>query len=105
MPGWLLTEIIIMKKRIKVIVIILISLLVVWLAVGATDYYRVGHLFEKPVFARAAETADDGGSGFYRGWGYAFVIEGDFMPEDEFPGVTRYDYYIFGSLAQSAIRD
>lgn len=87
------------------IVFILISLLVVWLAVGVTDYYRVGHLFEKPLFARFAETADDGGSGFYLGWCYAFVIEGNFMPEDRFPGVTRYDYYIFGRLAQSGIRD
>ncbi len=94
-----------MKKKAKIIVVALIGLLVVWLIGGVVDYYRVCHLFEKPIFTFTGETADDGGSGAYRGLGYAFEIEGNFMPEDEYPGVTRYQYYLFGALIQSGVRD
>ena len=92
-----------MKKR--KIVWILISALVVWLLVGLTDFIRVTGNFEKPMFCVATETADDGGSGRYVGLGYSFEIEGNFMPEDEFPGVTRYVAKIFGFTVMSEVRD
>jgi len=88
----------------KKLIIILIVLLLVWAAVGIADFFRV-YSFEKPIFCIAADTADDGGSGEYRGLGYSFVIEGNFMPEDEFPGVTKYEYYLFGKLISTGIRD
>lgn len=92
-----------MKKR--KIVWILISALVVWLLVGLADFVRVTGNFEKPMFCVATETADDGGSGRYVGLGYSFEIEGNFMPEDEFPGVTRYVAKIFGFTVMSEVRD
>ena len=79
-------------------------LLVLWLGIGIFDYARVKD-FEKPVFCLLTQAADDGGSGCYRGLGYRFEIKGKFMPEDEYPGVTKYAYYIFGQHIYTGIRD
>lgn len=89
------------RKRIITTVFLVLLLLTV---MGAADLARV-YYFEKPVFARPAELADDGGSGLYRGIGYVIRLEGNFLPEDEFPGVTRYEYRIFGILVSAGIRD
>ena len=35
----------------------------------------------------------------------SFDIEGNFMPEDELKGVTKYDFYIFGKHIETGIRD
>lgn len=91
-----------MKK--KKIIIAAICTVVLWVAVGTIDYGRV-HSFEKPIFSVGTELSDDGGSGKYVGLGYAFDIEGNFMPEAEFPGVTKWTYYLFGIELQSEIRD
>lgn len=69
-----------------------------------TDYARV-HDFEMPVFCVLVNGADDGGSGTYVGLGYSFDIQGNFMPLDEFPGITQYTYKIMGLNVGSAIRD
>lgn len=79
-------------------------LLILWLGLGVFDYVRVSG-FEKPVFCIPTQTADDGGSGIYRGLGYRYEIKGNFMPEDEFPGVTKYVFYIFGQHVRTGIRD
>lgn len=71
---------------------------------GIFDFFRVSR-FEKPVFCVPIETADDGGSGRYVGIGYSFEIEGNFMPEDEFPGVTKYEAKIFGITVGSEARE
>ena len=60
---------------------------------------------EKPIFCVGAELADDGSSGRYIGLGYSFDIEGNFMPEDEFPGVTKWTFFLFGIEVQSKIRE
>ena len=91
-----------MKK--KKIIITIVSIVVLWLCVVIIDYSRV-HSFEKPIFCVGAELADDGGSGRYIGLGYSFDIEGNFMPEDEFPGVTKWTFFLFGIEVQSQIRD
>lgn len=91
-----------MKK--KKTIIAMICILVLWIAIGVVDYRRV-HSFEKPVFCVDTEPADDGGSGKYIGLGYSFDIKGNFMPEDEFPGVTKWTYYLFGIELQTQIRD
>ena len=90
-----------MKK--KVLIPLLIAVLL-WLAAGTVDVLHVA-VFEKPVFSAPCETADDGGSGHYQGLGYSFDIEGNFMPEDEFPGVTEYTLHIFGAAVSSGLRD
>jgi hypothetical protein len=43
--------------------------------------------------------------GTYQGLGYSFEIKGNFMPEDEFPGVTHYKYYLFVNFIQERLRD
>lgn len=91
-----------MKK--KRLLIGLCTTLMLWLAVGITDLWRVSR-FELPVFCVLTNGADDGGSGDYVGLGYSFEIRGNFMPEDEFPGVTQYTYRIFGMDVKSGIRD
>lgn len=90
-----------MKKK---MILILSIVLIIWMSVGITDYARV-HSFEKPIFSIPTVTADDGGSGRYIGIGYSFKITGNFMPEDEFPGVTKYKYYLFGIDVKSGSRE
>ena len=88
----------------KKVMITIICILALWIAVGLVDYGRV-HNFEKPIFCLGTELADDGGSGHYVGLGYSFDIKGNFMPDDEFPGVTKWTYRLFGIELQSQIRD
>lgn len=88
----------------KVLCIIVIFLFAAWLAVCIVDFSRINS-FEKPLFCIATQTADDGGSGKYVGLGYSFDIKGNFMPEDEFPGVTSFTARIFGIEILSGVRD
>lgn len=90
-----------MKKK---LLIILSVVAVLWAVVGIVDF-RMVHGFEKPIFCTATNTADDGGSGHYAGLGYSFDIEGNFMPEDELSGVTKWTYYLFGQEIKTGIRD
>ena len=77
---------------------------VLWIAIGIIDYGRV-HNFERPLFSFCSEPMQDGGSGKYVGLGYSFDIKGNFMPDDEFPGVTKWTYYLFGIEIQTQMRD
>ena len=91
-------------KLVKTIFIGFVFLFLLWFAAAATDLFRLYH-FELHVFARPAETSDDGGSGTYNGFGWRIELEGNFLPEDEFPGVTKYEYYLADDLIHAAIRD
>ena len=90
-----------MKKKLLLPALLLILL---WFAAGTVDVLRVT-AFEKPLFSVPCVTADDGGSGHYQGLGYSFDIKGNFLPEDEFPGVTAYSLRIFGAEIRSGLRD
>ena len=90
-----------MKK--KVLIIIALSI-VLWASMVLVDYSRA-HRFEMPIFCVATEVFQDGGSGHYVGPGYSFDIKGNFMPDDEFPGVTKWIYYLFGIEMETQIRD
>ena len=91
-------------KTVKTIFIGFVFLFLLWFAAAATDLIRLNS-FEMPVFARPAELADDGGSGTYKGFGWHIEIEGNFMPEDELPGITQYEFYLMDDLIHAAIRD
>ena len=91
-----------MKKKITAVFAVLILL---WVFAVLTDFNMVVRNFEKPFFCVLINGADDGGSGKYLGLGYSFEIEGNFMPEDEYPGVTKFDAKLFGFPAASRIRD
>ena len=88
------------RKRLVLCAAILILL---WIGTGAIDFLRVCS-FQRPLFCLAGETADDGGSGRYVGLGYAFDIEGNFMPDNPDPGVTAYTGYLFGTEVASGTR-
>ena len=89
----------------KKIFVVLVIIFVIWLMMGVVDYSKV-RSFERPIFSIIIEPGyEDGGSGRYVGLGYYFDIKGNFMPEDELPGVTHYDFYIFGIHVESEIRD
>ena len=90
-----------MKNVIKIAVALIIFVII---GFGITDYFTVSR-FEKPIFCIGTDLKDDGGSGKYTGIGYSFDIEGNFMPEDELKGVTKYDFYIFGKHIETGIRD
>ena len=92
-----------MKKKTKAVIGIIL-ILTVWVCIGFVDFLRLNE-FKLPLFCIGTDLADDGGSGHYAGLGYSFDIEGNFMPEDEFPGVTRYRCYIFGMEIKSEVRD
>lgn len=81
-----------MKKVLKIAAIVL----AVWVMLTAVDLGAVALLRRKPVLAFPTVTSDGGGSGVYCGMGYAFYIDGNFMPEDENPGVREYVLYLFG---------
>ena len=93
-----------MKTAFKRTFTLFIFVFLLWFALAATDLLRLNS-FEMPVFARPAETFDNGGSGTYKGLGWRIELEGNFMPEDEFPGVTKYEYYLFDDLIHAGIRD
>ena len=92
------------KKRIFMAVIAVVCVVVLWLTVCIVDYCRL-HRFEKPIFCVGINLCEDGSSGKYVGLGYSYDIEGNFMPEDEFPGVTKWTYYLFGVEMETQIRD
>ncbi|TCK98649.1 hypothetical protein EDC19_1082 [Natranaerovirga hydrolytica] len=89
----------------KVIIKVCIGIVVIGLGIGFVDYWRVCHLFEKPIFTIPIMTSDDGGSGTYQGLGYSFEIQGNFMPEDEHFGVTHFEYYWFGNLVKKGMQE
>ena len=91
-------------KTVKRLFLCFLFLFLLWFAMAATDLLRLKS-FELPIFARAAETYDDGGSGTYRGLGWRIDLEGNFMPEAELPGVTKFEYYLFDNLILASIRD
>lgn len=91
------------KKVIKILRIFIVTLMLIIIFTGIFDWIRVRKL-EKPVFT-VPITWDDGGSGTYYGLGYMIDLQGNFMPEDELPGVTHYKYYILGMLVDEQMRD
>ena len=93
-----------MKKKTKIAISSVCVFLALWIIIAIIDFSRV-HSFETPIFCVATVIMQDGGSGHYTGLGYSFDIEGNFMPEDELPGVTKYTYYILGQEILSEVRD
>lgn len=91
-------------KTVKKLFLIFIFLFLLWFAAAAADLFRLNN-FEMPIFARPTVTADDGGSGTYKGLGWRIEIKGNFMPEDELPGITQYEFYLMDELIHAAIRD
>ncbi len=63
------------RKAIRITLIVSAAVMILWGAVFVTDFIRCGSL-KAPLFVVAAGvTADDGGSGIYRGLGYTVDVE------------------------------
>ncbi len=93
-----------MKKKIIIIVAAVCGvLLVLWAAMFITDWRRSANL-KMPVFARAAETADDGGSGTYHGIGYKIEVRCH-MDADYGRTVDETTMTVFGTVVAAAISD
>ena len=86
-----------MKREtfIKAILIAAAVLVAVMIVTAVTDCIAVFGMHRKPVFAVPSMTADDGGSGTYRGLLHTFEIDGRFMPEED-GAVESARLYLFG---------
>lgn len=95
-----------MKKRktIKVIIGICIVLVLVFTAVGITDYHKTMNNFEKPMFAKVVNGADDGGSGDYVGLGYTINIQGN-LDIDYGYVIHSAQFNLFGNKIRYIERD
>lgn len=94
-----------MKKIGKKAIVVIIVLLAMWLVIGTIDYFRVSS-FERPLFCIGRESVYKGAEDYkhYQGLGYSFEIVEN-SSESEFPGVTRYTYFLFSNEVISGIRD
>ncbi len=93
------------KKTLILLRRIIIALIVIWLACAITDFRHVFGRQQRPVFSLPARLEEDGASGLYRGLGYSFLIEGNFKPEDENPGITKAQLSFLGKEIKTYIRD
>lgn len=63
------------NKALRITIIVVCVVVILWLAMFATDYFRSCSL-KPPLFAlKAGTTADDGGTGIYHGLGYTVSVE------------------------------
>ena len=91
-----------MLKRLFVFFLCLVfSVAVLGSIMFCVDYHRCSNL-NKPMFAIGIDTADDGGSGTYRGLGYTVKIEGELTAEYGFV-VHEVKMYALGQLVFAAI--
>lgn len=72
---------------------------VLWLAVSIVDFIGLKR------FCVGINWSDDGSSAKYVELGYSYIIEGNFMPKDKFPGVTQWAYCLFGFEMETQVRD
>ncbi|MBP3940307.1 MAG: hypothetical protein J6D00_02280, partial [Christensenellaceae bacterium] len=94
------------KRAMKAIAITLCIVLVLGSIMTAVDLCRLHNVaLENPPFVICTESMQDGGSGKYQGLFHSVDIKGNFMPEDELPGITHYTFYIFGIKVDEGIRD
>ncbi len=61
-----------MNKKLKIIVGIIISIIILWMIIFLIDYTRVSH-FKEPIFVIKGEILRDGGS--YKGYGLGYKVD------------------------------
>ena len=95
-----------MSKTRTITLAVLLALATLWIGMLVTDCWMVAWRCERPFFARCTVGTDDGGSGTYSVPGYLIELEGNFMPGDEEPGVTRAWIRVLGrELVEVSCRD
>lgn len=87
-----------MTKLKKIIISIIIIPIVLWLSMFTTDYVRCNQL-KTPVFAQCEATADDGGSGTYKGVFYTVEVrkstDPDFGLKTDYIEMRLFDFMVF----------
>lgn len=93
------------RKKRKPFMLVIAIIAVIWGVLGAVDFFRVSR-FERPLFCFSRESVYKGAEDYkhYQGIGYSFEIAANPL-ESEFPGVTRYTYFLFGKEIRSGIRE
>ena len=90
-----------MNKKIKVLIVIVLSVILLWGVIFAIDYFRCSNL-KMPIFVIPGETADDGGSGTYYGLGYSVEVEKNVSAEYGIQ-IESVEMYIFDKFVSGAI--
>ena len=85
-----------MKNKKKIIILIIVVLLIgLWTMIAYADYCQVGINWNRPKFCTLVNGADDGGSGYYRGFGYSFDIDGKLDANKGYQ-VDSYTFKVLG---------
>ena len=87
-----------MKKK---LLTVLAVLLILWLAMFATDVCRVNR-FREPIFVLRPVTADDGGSYTGQGLGYTVVVD-KYITPDGAPALVSVTMTVFDRVIAAAI--
>ena len=90
-----------MNKSVKILIAIVLAIIVLWGIIFGIDYYRCANC-KMPIFVRAKETADDGGSGTYYGLGYRVEVKKNISV---YAGtlLEKVEMYIFDKMVIGAI--
>ena len=87
-----------MKKK---LLTVLYALLILWVAMFATDYLCVSH-FREPIFVLHGVTADDGGSYTGQGLGYTVVVD-KYITPDGAPALESVTMTVLDRVIAAAI--
>ena len=91
-----------MNKKVKILITIVLSIILLWGIIIGIDYFRCSNL-KMPIFVIPGETADDGGSGTYYGLGYSVEVEKNVSAEYgvQLESVEMYilDKFVGGGIA------
>lgn len=90
------------KKNMKLLIIIVVSLIISWSAIFITDYTRCNSL-KAPIFVISGETADDGGSGEYYGLGYTVKIK-KYIDAEYGVCIESVEMYVLGKIVSASIQ-
>ena len=92
-----------MNKSVKILITIVLAIIILWCIIFGIDYFRCANC-KMPIFVRAKETADDGGSGTYYGLGYKVKMEKNISVETG-PVLVKVEMYMFDKFVTGAISD
>lgn len=90
-----------MNKSVKILIIIVLTLIALWGIIFGIDYYMCANC-KMPIFVRARETADDGGSGTYYGLGYRVEVKKN-TSADYGTLLEKVEMYMFDKCIMGAI--
>ncbi len=92
-----------MNKKVKIIIGIIISIIVLWLIIFFVDYFRVSH-FKEPIFVIHTNVLKDGGS--YTGYGLGYRVDVKKSTTVEYGiSLEKVEMYIFNNFVTGAVTE